>query len=55
MKIGIIGTCNIGTTLARQLSALGDDATVADTSGPETLTKLAEQTGATPVATPNGH
>jgi predicted dinucleotide-binding enzyme len=51
MKIGIIGTGNIGATLARQLSALGDDVTIANSRGPKTLTKLAEQTGATPVAT----
>lgn len=51
MKIGIIGTGNIGATLARQLAALGDDVTVANARGPETLTQLAEQTGATPVAT----
>jgi predicted dinucleotide-binding enzyme len=51
MKIGIIGTGNIGATLARQLAALGDDVSIANSRGPETLTKLAEQTGATPVAT----
>jgi predicted dinucleotide-binding enzyme len=50
MKIGIIGTGNIGATLARQLTARGDDVTVANSRGPETLTALAEQTGATPVA-----
>jgi predicted dinucleotide-binding enzyme len=50
MKIGIIGTGNIGATLARQLTALGDDVRVANSRGPDTLTRLAEQTGATPVA-----
>jgi 8-hydroxy-5-deazaflavin:NADPH oxidoreductase len=50
MKIGIIGTGNIGATLARQLTALGDDVSVANSRGPDTLTRLAAQTGATPVA-----
>jgi siroheme synthase (precorrin-2 oxidase/ferrochelatase) len=50
MKIGIIGTGNIGATLARQLTALGDDVRIANSRGPDTLTRLAEQTGATPVA-----
>ena len=50
MKIGIVGTGNIGATLARQLAAQGDDVTVANSRGPETLTELAKQTGATPVA-----
>jgi hypothetical protein len=49
MKIGIIGTGNIGSTLARQLAALGDDVSIANSRGPETLTELAEQTGATPL------
>jgi 8-hydroxy-5-deazaflavin:NADPH oxidoreductase len=50
MKIGIIGTGNIGATLARQLAALGHDVSIANSRGPEMLTELAEQTGATPVA-----
>jgi predicted dinucleotide-binding enzyme len=50
MNIGIIGTGNIGATLARQLAALGEDVSIANSRGPETLTKLAGQTGATPVA-----
>lgn len=51
MKIAIIGTGNIGATLARQLAALGDDVSIANSRGPETLTHVADQTGATPVAT----
>jgi 8-hydroxy-5-deazaflavin:NADPH oxidoreductase len=51
VKIGIIGTGNIGAALARQLAALGNDVSIANSRGPETLTHLAEQTGATPVAT----
>lgn len=50
MNIGIIGAGNIGSTLARRLSALGHRVTVANSRGPETLTDLAEETGATAVS-----
>lgn len=46
MKIGIIGAGNIGGTLTRRLSSLGHDVSVANSRGPETLTDLAEETGA---------
>ena len=49
MKIGIIGAGNIGGTLTRRLSALGHDVSVANSRGPETLTELAAETGATAV------
>jgi predicted dinucleotide-binding enzyme len=49
MKIGIIGAGNIGGNLTRRLTALGHDVSVANSRGPQTLTKLAEETGATPV------
>jgi 8-hydroxy-5-deazaflavin:NADPH oxidoreductase len=49
MKIGIIGAGNIGGNLTRRLTALGHDVAVANSRGPETLTDLAEETGATPV------
>ncbi|MFJ2951807.1 NADPH-dependent F420 reductase [Streptomyces sp. NPDC087226] len=49
MKIGIIGAGNIGGNLTRRLTALGHDVSVANSRGPETLTELAEETGATPV------
>jgi predicted dinucleotide-binding enzyme len=49
MKIGIIGAGNIGGTLTRRLSSLGHDVAVANSRGPETLTKLAAETGATAV------
>jgi predicted dinucleotide-binding enzyme len=48
MKIGIIGAGNIGGNLARRLTALGHDVSVANSRGPHTLTALAEETGATP-------
>lgn len=50
MKIGIIGAGNIGGNLTRRLTALGHDVSVANSRGPQTLTALAEETGATPVA-----
>ncbi|MFG2576096.1 NADPH-dependent F420 reductase [Streptomyces sp. NPDC048481] len=49
MKIGIIGAGNIGGNLTRRLTALGHDVSVANSRGPQTLTDLAEETGATPV------
>ncbi|MFD0308099.1 NADPH-dependent F420 reductase [Streptomyces sp. NPDC127119] len=50
MKIGIIGAGNIGGNLTRRLTALGHDVYVANSRGPQTLTALAEETGATPVS-----
>jgi predicted dinucleotide-binding enzyme len=49
MKIGIIGAGNIGGNLTRRLTALGHDVSVANSRGPQTLTALAQETGATPV------
>jgi predicted dinucleotide-binding enzyme len=49
MKIGIIGAGHIGGTLTRRLTALGHQVSVANSRGPQTLTDLAEETGATPV------
>lgn len=46
MKIGIIGAGNIGGTLARRLTALGHDVSIANSRGPETLAGLAAETGA---------
>jgi predicted dinucleotide-binding enzyme len=51
MNIGIIGAGHIGGTLTRRLSALGHKVFVANSRGPETLTSLASETGATPVST----
>jgi hypothetical protein len=48
MKIGIIGSGNIGGTLTRRLTSLGHDVTVANSRGPESLGDLASETGATP-------
>lgn len=49
MKIGIIGAGNIGGNLTRRLTALGHEVVVANSRGPQTLTELAAETGATPV------
>ncbi len=49
LKIGIIGAGQIGGTLTRRLTALGHQVSVANSRGPQTLTDLAEETGATPV------
>lgn len=49
MKIGIIGTGNIGGTLARKLVAAGHDVKVANSRGVEGVRAFAEEVGATPV------
>ena len=46
MRIGIIGAGQIGGTLARRLTALGHDVSIANSRGPETLAALADETGA---------
>ena len=46
MKIGIIGAGNIGGTLTRRFTQLGHDVAVANSRGPETLSQLADETGA---------
>jgi predicted dinucleotide-binding enzyme len=52
MKIGIIGAGQIGGTLTRRLTALGHKVFVANSRGPETLSDLAAETGATAVSIP---
>lgn len=49
MKIGIIGTGNIGGTLARKLSAAGHEVRVANSKGIEGVRAFAEKIGGTPV------
>lgn len=46
MKIGIIGAGHIGGTLTRRFAKVGHDVSVANSRGPETLAKLAKETGA---------
>jgi predicted dinucleotide-binding enzyme len=47
MDIGIIGSGNIGGTLARNLTKLGHRVAVANSRGPASLSALAAETGAT--------
>jgi predicted dinucleotide-binding enzyme len=49
MRIGIIGAGNIGGALARGLTALGHEVSIANSRGPQTLTALAKESGARPV------
>jgi predicted dinucleotide-binding enzyme len=49
MRIGIIGAGNIGGALARGLTALGHQVSIANSRGPQTLAALAKETGANPV------
>ena len=46
MRIGIIGSGNIGGVLTRRLSALGHAVAVANSRGPASLASLAAETGA---------
>lgn len=47
MEIGIIGTGNIGSILARDLTKLGHKVFISNSRGPETLKEKAIETGAT--------
>ena len=49
MDIGIIGSGNIGSTLAGYLTNLGHQVSIANSRGPESLQEVAEKTGATAV------
>ncbi|WP_276327367.1 NADPH-dependent F420 reductase [Nissabacter archeti] len=45
MKISVIGAGNIGSTLARSLARAGHTVTLANSRGPETIQKLADDLG----------
>ena len=49
MKIGIIGAGNIGSALALHFRRLRHTVLIANSRGPETLSQLAQKTGAIPV------
>ncbi len=49
MKIGIVGAGKIGGTLTRRLRELGHEVRVANSRDPQTLSELADETGATAV------
>lgn len=46
MRIGIVGSGNIGSGLTRRLSALGHEVAVSNSRGPDSLADLAAETGA---------
>ena len=50
MRIGVVGAGSIGGTLARHLAKLGHQVSIANSRGPESLTALATEIGATPVS-----
>ena len=50
MRIGVIGAAGMGSTLARNLGRLGHDVSIANSRGPESLTALAAEIGATPAS-----
>ena len=50
MRIGIIGAGGMGGILARHLAKLGHRVSIANSRGPESLTALAAEIGATPVS-----
>ena len=50
MRIGIIGAASMGATLARHLARLGHQVSIANSRGPQSLTALAAEVGAKPVA-----
>jgi 8-hydroxy-5-deazaflavin:NADPH oxidoreductase len=50
MRIGIMGAGDMGKILARRLAKLGHHVSIANSSGPESLTALAAEIGATPVS-----
>jgi 8-hydroxy-5-deazaflavin:NADPH oxidoreductase len=49
MKIGIIGAGRIGSILARHFGSLQHTVLIANSRGPETLSRVAKETGAAPV------
>ena len=51
MNVGIIGSGNIGSALARYLTNLGHQVMIANSRGPASLSEIAAETGATPVTT----
>ena len=50
MKIGVVGAGAVGGTLARLLAKLGHQVSMANSTGPESLTALATGIGASPIS-----
>ncbi len=51
-RIGIVGAGHLGAVLAERLVANGHSAKIANSRGPDTLTRLARRTGAEPASVP---
>jgi predicted dinucleotide-binding enzyme len=50
MRIGVIGAGSMGAILARHLAKLGHQVSIANSRGPESMTVLAAEIGATPAS-----
>src|ERR1041384_3107945 len=50
MRVGVIGAGSMGRILARHLTKRGDHVSIANSRGPESLSALAAEIGATPVS-----
>jgi predicted dinucleotide-binding enzyme len=50
MRVGVIGAGSMGRILARHLATLGHQVVIANSRGPESLTAVAAEVGATPVS-----
>ena len=50
MRVGIVGAGSMGAILARHLATLGHQVSIANSRGPESLTAVAAEIGATPVS-----
>ena len=50
MRVGVIGAGSMGAILARHLATLGHQVSIANSRGPEILTAVAAEIGATPVS-----
>jgi predicted dinucleotide-binding enzyme len=50
VRIGVIGAGQLGGALGRQLAVLGHKVLIANSRGPESLTGLAAEIGATPAS-----
>jgi predicted dinucleotide-binding enzyme len=48
MRIGVIGSGNIGATAAKLFTAAGHEVAIANSRGPDSLAAVAEETGARP-------
>ena len=49
MKIGIIGSGNIGSALAKHLTVRGHEVVISNSRGPSSLEEISKETGAKPV------